>query len=128
VSDDDRDARRRRLWIILAIAAAAVIAAVTVSIVGSRRVDSDVAELRERAQSTTIDPSTIAFESYGAADNTVADNTVADVLGVDPTSLVLRQDPANQWCVTVEISHIASSQAVNFSVDDDGVLSEVNDC
>ena len=123
MSDDDRDARRRRLWIILAIAAAAVIAAVTVSIVGSRRVDSDVAELRERAQSTTIDPSTIAFESYGAADN-----TVADVLGVDPTSLVLRQDPANQWCVTVEISHLASSQAVNFSVDDDGVLSEVDDC
>ena len=123
MSDDDRDARRRRLWIILAIAAAAVTAAVTVSIVGSRRVDSDVAELRERAQSTTMGPSTIAFESYDGVDN-----TVADVLGVDPTSLVLRQDPAKQWCVTVEISHLASSQAVNFSVDDDGVLSRVNDC
>ena len=100
-----------------------MIASVTISIVGSRRVDSDVAELRERAESATIDPSTIAFESYGAGDS-----SVADLLGVDPTAVTLRQDPGFEWCVTVEISHFVSSRSVYFHVEDNGVCDEVDDC
>ena len=121
MSDDDRECRRKRLWIILAIAAVAVIVAVTISIVGSRRVDSDVSTARERADSTTIDPSTIAFESYGADGN-----SVADALGVEPTALMLQQDPSNQWCVTVEISHLTASQSLYFHVSDNGALSEID--
>lgn len=123
MNDDDRDGRRKRLRIILAIAAVAVIVAVTISIVGSRRVDSDIAEVREKADSATIGPSTIAFESYGAGDN-----SVADALGVDPTALMLQQDPSNQCCVTVKISHLTSSQSVYFNVSNNGVLSEIDNC
>jgi len=123
MNDDDRHGRRKRLRIILAIAAVAVIVAVTISIVGSRQVDSDIAKVREKADSATIDPSTIAFESYGADDN-----SVADALGVDPTALMLQQDPSNQWCVTVKISQLTSSQSVYFNVSDNGVLSEIDNC
>lgn len=123
MSDEDRDGRRKRLWIILAIAAVAVIAVVAISIVGSRRVGSDVSTVRERASSTTIDPSTIAFESYSADDN-----SVADALGVEPTALMLQQDLGNQWCVTVEISHLTSSQSLHFRVNEDGALSEIGSC
>lgn len=123
MSNDDRDGRRKRLWIILAIAAVAVIAVVAISTVGSRRVDSDVSTVRERAHSATIDPSTIAFESYSADDN-----SVADALGVEPTALMLQQDLGNQWCVTVEISHLTSSQSLHFRVNEDGALSEIDSC
>jgi len=91
MSNDDRDGRRKRLQIILAIAVMAVIAVVANSIVGSRRVDSDVSTVRERASSTTIDPSTIVFKS-----DTADDNSVADALGVEPTALMLEQDLGNQ--------------------------------
>ena len=123
MSNDDRDGRRKRLWIILASAAAAVIAVVAISIVGSRRVDSVVSTVRERAHSATIDPSTISFESYSADDN-----SVADALGVDPTALMLQQDLGNQWCVTAEISHLTSSQSLHFRVNEDGALSEIDSC
>jgi hypothetical protein len=123
MSDDDRNGRRKRLWILLAIAATVVIAVVAVSIVGSRRVDSAAAAVRESAASATIDPSTIVFEGYDADDN-----SVADALGVDPTDVVLNQGPSNQWCVQVEISHLASSQSLYFNVDDSGDLSEVDSC
>ena len=117
MSDDDRDGRRKRLRIILAIAAVTAIAAATTWIVASRRVDSDVAAVLERADSATIDPSTIAFESYGADGS-----FVADALGVDPTALELQQDLGNQWCITVKISHLASSQSLHFHLNDKGLF------
>jgi hypothetical protein len=72
---------------------------------------------------TTIDPSTIAIESYD-----VDDNAVADGLGVDPTDVILRQNSSSQWCVQVKISHLTSSRSLHFDVDDSGVLSEVDRC
>jgi len=122
VNDDD-DGRRGRLRIIAGITIVVFVATLAVRVVGSRMVAAEVADIEERASTATLDPGEIAIAAYGDQGD-----PVSEALDVDPTGVSMIQRADGTWCVSIEVSRLASSRSVWFGIDDAGQFVAVAGC
>lgn len=104
--DQEQRGRRVHLMIIAGFAAAVVLGGLAVSIIGSRRVDSKVDDLRRAASTATVDPDLVALTAYETGSDPVSEALSSERV------VSLQQQIDNRWCVETEVTALLSSEFV----------------